>query len=99
MSDQPVDHRRTFLTGGLVGAAAGLVGAASAGVMGRDPGAQATTRGGRPRVEWRLASSFPKSLDRYTSTCTMPSPSTRSTGGRPVVLSRNRASAFHVSAA
>ena len=56
--------RRTFLTGGLAGAAAGLVGAAGIGVFSSD------ARGGKgpavhtgQRVRWRLASSFPQSLD------------------------------------
>src|SRR5690606_30035541 len=54
----------TFLTGGLVGAAAGIVGTSAAGVFGRR-----RTSGTGPavitgdRVEWKLASSFPESLD------------------------------------
>ncbi|MBI5852067.1 MAG: TRAP transporter substrate-binding protein DctP [Planctomycetes bacterium] len=56
--------RRSFLCGGLTGAAAGILGTASATVLRGD----ATPRdgaaaGGRVRVEWRLASSFPQSLD------------------------------------
>lgn len=63
MADSGFDQRRTFLTGGLVGAAAGVVGAATTGVMRRDAGARAGVAKGRKLVEWRLASSFPSSLD------------------------------------
>jgi len=63
MSDASANDRRVFLTGGLVGAAAGVVGAAGAGVF------RAAEEGSGPavhtsqRVTWRLASSFPASLD------------------------------------
>jgi len=65
MTEEKNPDRRVFLTGGLVGAAAGVIGAASAGVFG---GSQALAAGGPAvhtgrRVEWRLASSFPSSLD------------------------------------
>lgn len=72
MSDQTVDGppatgtgRRSFLCGGLAGAAAGIVGASAAGVLrGRNQVvAEGGRANGRPRVEWRLASSFPQSLD------------------------------------
>jgi len=63
MAGSGFDHRRTFLTGGLVGAAAGLVGAATTGVMRRDAAARGAVGKGRKLVEWRLASSFPRSLD------------------------------------
>ena len=63
MSESSVEHRRTFLTGGLVGAAAGLVGAAATGVMRRQAGARDAVAKGRKLVQWRLASSFPSSLD------------------------------------
>ncbi|MCC6785048.1 MAG: TRAP transporter substrate-binding protein [Planctomycetes bacterium] len=56
--------RRSFLVGGLCGAAAGVIGTATATVL-RGSGAAPTgpIASGRPRVEWRLASSFPQSLD------------------------------------
>ena len=62
MSDAKSTDRRSFLTGGLVGAAAGVVGSATTGVMRRDV-AKSATGGGRKLVEWRLASSFPQSLE------------------------------------
>ncbi|MEM7202397.1 MAG: ABC transporter substrate-binding protein [Planctomycetota bacterium] len=56
--------RRTFLTGGVAGAAAGIVGSATAGAFrgpaARSPGPAVHTG---KNVEWRLASSFPASLD------------------------------------
>lgn len=55
--------RRAFLTGGLTGAATGIVGAAGAGVFGGRTRVQATAGVRRRQVEWRLASSFPRSLD------------------------------------
>ena len=55
--------RRSFLTGGLVGAATGIVGAAAAGVFGREPVRGAPGIITRRHVRWRLASSFPQSLD------------------------------------
>ncbi|MBK8979409.1 MAG: TRAP transporter substrate-binding protein [Planctomycetes bacterium] len=64
MTETGSQGRRAFLTGGLAGAAAGIVGAATAGVF--------ATRDARPgsgpalvgrQVRWRLASSFPSSLD------------------------------------
>ncbi len=62
--------RRLFLTGGLVGAAAGLVGAAGAGVL---RGGAAPSGGpaihSRKRINWRLASSFPASLDTIYGAC------------------------------
>ncbi|HEB53499.1 MAG TPA: ABC transporter substrate-binding protein [bacterium] len=61
MSEPRGDSRRSFLTGGLVGAAAGITGASAAGVFSR-PGRAAVHGGGRKRVSWRLASSFPKTL-------------------------------------
>jgi TRAP-type mannitol/chloroaromatic compound transport system substrate-binding protein len=62
MTESSLEQRRSFLTGGLVGAAAGIVGAAAAGALTRSgPGRAAA--GHRRRVEWRLASSFPKALD------------------------------------
>ena len=54
--------RRAFLTGAVAGSAAGLVGAAAFTARGKTAGsgpAVHTTK----RVEWRLASSFPSSLD------------------------------------
>jgi len=64
MSDQPSDSRRAFLTGGLVGAAGGIVAASAAGVFTREGKAASPTDGkGRARVEWRLASGFPRTLD------------------------------------
>ncbi len=62
MPQTPSPSRRAFLTGSLTGAAAGIVGAATAGALRREvvrPG-PAT---GRPQVEWRLASSFPRAID------------------------------------
>ena len=54
--------RRAFLTGAIAGSAAGLVGAASltakSGAKESGPAVHTTKR-----VEWRLASSFPSSLD------------------------------------
>ena len=68
--DEQVDggtaSRRTFLTGGIVGAAAGVIGAAATGAL-RGTAAPGSGPGlalGRPRVETRLASSFPQA--RYT---------------------------------
>lgn len=69
MSDGTSDSRRTFLTGGLVGAAGGIVAASAAGVLSRparSAGQRATA--GREVVEWRLASSFPKTLDAIYGT-------------------------------
>ncbi len=64
--------RRSFLCGGLVGAAAGIVGASTAGVLrSSHGGAQRTTATGRPIVEWRLASSFPQSLDTIYGSATV----------------------------
>jgi TRAP-type mannitol/chloroaromatic compound transport system substrate-binding protein len=66
MAEQPTDSRRAFLTGGLVGAAGGVVAASAAGVLSR-PGASAgdapSDGKGRRRVMWRLASGFPRTLD------------------------------------
>ena len=64
MSEQASDSRRAFLTGGLVGAAGGIVAASAAGVL-RRGGDDAPLADGkrRERVEWRLASSFPRTLD------------------------------------
>jgi TRAP-type mannitol/chloroaromatic compound transport system substrate-binding protein len=59
---QPAKHRRAFLAGGLVGAAAGIVGAATVGVARREP-IRSRAAGRGKQVEWRLASSFPESLD------------------------------------
>ena len=63
MADKGVENRRSFLTGGLVGTAAGLVGAAATGVLRRDAGSRSEVATGRKLVEWRLASSFPSSLE------------------------------------
>ena len=64
MSEQASDSRRAFLTGGLTGAAGGIVAAAAAGVLRRDADDAPTADGRRrERVEWRLASSFPRTLD------------------------------------
>ncbi len=58
-------QRRAFLTGGLVGAATGLIGAAAVSASNR----QGAVAGAGPaihtgdRVRWRLASSFPSSLE------------------------------------
>lgn len=62
MSDGTTSNRRSFLTGGLAGAAAGIVGTATTEVMRRDVAQSATGRT-RKQVEWRLASSFPQSLE------------------------------------
>ncbi len=66
MSEQPTDSRRACVTGGLVGAAGGVVAASAAGVLAR-PGAAASgvpaDGQGRKRVMWRLASGFPRTLD------------------------------------
>jgi TRAP-type mannitol/chloroaromatic compound transport system substrate-binding protein len=56
-------HRRSFLAGALTGAAAGVIGAATTGVLQRSLGAAPSSSAGRRRVEWRLASSFPGALD------------------------------------
>ena len=64
MSGSGRHGRRAFLTGGLVGGAAGIVGASAAGVFGREraaAGAPGVVTG--QQVRWRLASSFPQSLD------------------------------------
>jgi TRAP-type mannitol/chloroaromatic compound transport system substrate-binding protein len=55
-------QRRAFLTGAIAGSAAGLVGAAAITARGNveESGPAVHTR---KRVEWRLASSFPSSLD------------------------------------
>ncbi|MDP6738631.1 MAG: TRAP transporter substrate-binding protein [Planctomycetota bacterium] len=59
---EPQHQRRAFLTGGLVGAAGGLLGAAAASTtQSKETGGPAIHTG--KRVEWRLASSFPSSLD------------------------------------
>ncbi len=63
MTEDRGASRRIFLTGGLAGAAAGVVGASAAGVLRSEHGRGAGTASGRPRVEWRLASSFPRTLD------------------------------------
>ncbi|MEC9046784.1 MAG: TRAP transporter substrate-binding protein DctP [Planctomycetota bacterium] len=64
MSDQAADSRRAFLTGGLVGAAGGIVAASAVGVAQRSEDSSAPADGkGRQRVQWRLASSFPRALD------------------------------------
>ena len=55
-------QRRAFLTGGLVGAAGGLIGAAAASTR-VDRSAAWPAVHATQRVEWRLASSFPSSLD------------------------------------
>jgi TRAP-type mannitol/chloroaromatic compound transport system substrate-binding protein len=68
MSESPLEKsagtsgRRAFLTGAIAGSAAGLVGAAAITARGRgaESGAAVHTK---KRVEWRLASSFPSSLD------------------------------------
>lgn len=57
------DSRRVFLTGGLVGAAAGVVGAAGAGVFRSKEASSGPAVHTGQRVSWRLASSFPASLD------------------------------------
>ena len=56
--------RRNFLTGAIAGTAAGLVGAAAIGVFRSDAsaGKGPAVHTGK-RVQWRLASSFPQSLD------------------------------------
>ena len=63
MSASPSNDRRSFLTGGLVGAASGLVGAAYAGALRREGPGEVTGGVGGGRVQWRLASSFPATLD------------------------------------
>lgn len=64
MSEQASDSRRAFLTGGLVGAAGGIVAASAAGVLRRGGDDEPLADGKRrERVEWRLASSFPRTLD------------------------------------
>ena len=64
MSDSGSGSRRSFLSGGLVGAAAGIVGASAAGVLKqRGPGATGPGVVSGKRVRWRLGSSFPASLD------------------------------------
>ncbi|MGC6486814.1 MAG: TRAP transporter substrate-binding protein [Planctomycetota bacterium] len=64
MSEQASDSRRAFLTGGLTGAAGGIVAASAAGVFRRGGDAAPLADGARrERVEWRLASSFPRTLD------------------------------------
>ncbi len=68
MSDERTNQRRIFLTGGLVGAAAGIVGATSAGVLRRPESTTGPAVHTRKRVEWRLASSFPDSLDAMYGT-------------------------------
>ncbi|MEY2982560.1 MAG: TRAP transporter substrate-binding protein [Planctomycetota bacterium] len=70
MTETRSDSRRSFLAGGLVGAAGGIVGAASAGVFSKssrtsEVGSKATSR---KQVEWRLASTYPKSLDTIFGT-------------------------------
>ena len=63
MSDeQRGQARRAFLTGGLLGAAGGLIGAAAYGATRGRSGSGPAVHTGQ-RVEWRLASSFPSSLD------------------------------------
>ncbi len=63
MSDTKRNDRRVFLTGGLAGAAAGVVGATGAGVFrASEPEKGPAVQTGK-RVEWRLASSFPSYLD------------------------------------
>ncbi|MEE8467535.1 MAG: ABC transporter substrate-binding protein, partial [Planctomycetota bacterium] len=63
MSDeQRGQARRAFLTGGLLGAAGGLIGAAATGATRGRSGSGPFVHTGQ-RVEWRLASSFPSSLD------------------------------------
>jgi len=60
--EQQGQARRAFLTGGLLGAAGGLIGAAASGATrGRSASGPAVHSG--ELVEWRLASSFPSSLD------------------------------------
>jgi TRAP-type mannitol/chloroaromatic compound transport system substrate-binding protein len=60
----PDPLRRSFLTGGLVGGACGILGSSSIGALrGRATAEHAGAVRGRPQVEWRLASSFPQSLD------------------------------------
>jgi TRAP-type mannitol/chloroaromatic compound transport system substrate-binding protein len=64
MSEAKASDRRMFLTGGLAGAAAGVVGAAAAGVFGgAGPKGKAAAVHTGQRVQWRLASSFPAYLD------------------------------------
>ena len=78
-------NRRAFLTGGLVGGAAGIIGAAFAGTFGgrRGSGAPAVHVSGRSRVEWRLASSFPASLTTLFGTAELMADAVRRmTGGR-----------------
>ncbi|MDA0372275.1 MAG: TRAP transporter substrate-binding protein [Planctomycetota bacterium] len=71
MTDTRSESRRSFLAGGLVGAAGGIVGAASAGVFGKSGERAAATQStatSRKQVEWRLASTYPKSLDTIFGT-------------------------------
>lgn len=64
MGDTQGGDRRVFLTGGLVGAAVGVIGGAGAGALrGRSQGAPGPAVHTGGRVAWRLASSFPASLD------------------------------------
>lgn len=67
----PDNGRRSFLTGGLVGAAAGMVSAAFVGALRgraqRGGGSGPAVHTGR-NVEWRMASSFPASLDTLYGT-------------------------------
>ncbi len=58
--------RRAFLSGGLTGTAAGIVAASAAGVFrgaDRDGGGAPAGQVSGRNVRWRLASSFPQSLD------------------------------------
>jgi TRAP-type mannitol/chloroaromatic compound transport system substrate-binding protein len=64
MSEAQGGDRRVFLTGGLVGAAAGVIGTAAAGISrGGTKKASGPAVHTSERVEWRLASSFPEFLD------------------------------------
>ena len=61
-TESQASPRRAFLTGAISGAAAGLVGAAAVGSRkNQELGGPAVHT--KDRVEWRLASSFPSSLD------------------------------------
>ena len=62
MSAERGQERRAFITGGLVGAAGGLIGAAAAGATRSRAVSRPGIQTGR-QVVWRLASSFPRSLD------------------------------------
>jgi len=73
VSDPARGDRRSFLTGALAGAAGGMTAAAYAGALRRAPRPELGGDGpsSRARVQWRLASSFPASLDTIFGAATV----------------------------